>query len=279
MQVCALTNVYNERLNLPLWLRHYGRQVGASNLIVLDHGSDDGSTSDLGQTSIVRLPRTTFNDVQRAELVSSFAAGLLKFYDAVIYSDCDEFLVPDPASYRDLTEFAERMPGPAATAIGLNVKHNLASEDALTPGAPILAQRGLVQFVSPMCKTLVVKQAPSWGGGFHSSNLEPRFGDLYLFHLRDADLSQSLQRLAVTRKVEFSNPAHGQHHRATAENYVKERFLPIAGAPVTESWNFDEQIAEFRRRLKHSHTNRWYIPEHFHGPAHARVPERFRGIF
>lgn len=278
MRICALTNVYNERVNLPTWLRHYGRQVGPENLVVLDHGSDDGSTDDIGPASVVRLPRTPFDDPKRAGLVSDFATGLLRFYDAVIYSDCDEMLVADPADYRDLQDFAARMTAPAATAIGLNLRQNLLEEDALDGCRGILAQRSLVQFVSPMCKTLLVTQPPSWGGGFHSSNFEPTFGGLLLFHLRDVDLAASLQRLAVTRHVEFANPEHGQHHRVTADAYVK-RFLPVASAPVAEEWDFAAETQAFHERVIHSHTNRWYIPKHWHGLTHVRIPERFRAVF
>ncbi len=278
MRVCAMTNVFNERANLPIWLRHYGTQLGPENLVVLDHSSTDGSTRDVGAAGIVRLPRTPFDDPQRATLVSAFATGLLQFYDAVIYSDCDEMLVADPAEYGGLRDFAACMAGPAATAIGVNVKQNLAAEDALDFSRGVLAQRSLVQFVSPMCKTLLVKRPPSWGGGFHSSNFEPAFGGLYLFHLRDVDLATSLQRLAVTRHVEFANPQHGGHHRVTADAYVR-RFLPVVTAPVAEGWDFSADTQAFRDRAVHSHTDRWYIPEHWHGTMHVRIPERFRDVF
>lgn len=278
LRVCALTNVFNEAVNLPIWLRYYGAQFGQTNLIVLDHGSNDGSTRDLGNVSIVRLPRTPFNDVQRAALVSAFATGLLQFYDAVVYSDCDEILVADPAEYVGLLDFVARMTGPAATAIGLNLKQDLTFEDALISDQEILSQRSLVQFVSPMCKTLLVKKPPSWGGGFHSSNFEPAFGGLYLFHLRDVDLARSLQRLTITRQVEFADPQHGMHHRATADAYVK-RFLPVSTASVTDSWDFSADTQAFHERIVHSHTDRWYIPQHWHGATHVRIPHRFLRLF
>ena len=278
LRVCALTNVFNESVNLPIWLRYYGASVGHSNLIVLDHGSNDGSTRDLGAASVVHLPRTPFDDVQRAALVSAFATGLLQLYDAVIYSDCDEILVADPAEYDGLLDFVGRMTGPAATAIGLNLKQNLMSEDALISSQGILAQRSLVQFVSPMCKTLLVKKPPSWGGGFHSSNFEPAFGGLYLFHLRDVDLARSLQRLTITRRVEFADPQHGMHHRATADAYVK-RFLPVSTAPVTDNWDFSADTRAYHEKIVHSHTNRWYIPQHWHGATHVRIPNRFLDLF
>ena len=40
----AVTFVYNESFNLPLWRRHYGAQLGTENLFIVDDGSDDGST-------------------------------------------------------------------------------------------------------------------------------------------------------------------------------------------------------------------------------------------
>ncbi len=52
-----VTMAYNEATMLPLWLRHYERQVGAENCYVLDHGSSDGSTVGIN-ANLIRLPRT-----------------------------------------------------------------------------------------------------------------------------------------------------------------------------------------------------------------------------
>ena len=46
-RVAALTMVRDEAVFLPIWCRHYLRQVGYGNLYVLDHASRDGSTESL----------------------------------------------------------------------------------------------------------------------------------------------------------------------------------------------------------------------------------------
>lgn len=56
---------------------------------------------------------------------------------------------------------------------------------------PVLEQRTLVQFVSPMCKPLLIRSPVSWGGGFHCCEHPPEFDDLYLFHLRHADMARA----------------------------------------------------------------------------------------
>ena len=96
MRIAAFTMVHNEADFLPLWIRHYGREIGVENLYCVDHGSDDGSTEGIG-ISITRFPRRRdFDSVIRSFLIANFHASLLRSHDAVIFSDADEFLVADP---------------------------------------------------------------------------------------------------------------------------------------------------------------------------------------
>jgi hypothetical protein len=55
-----------------------------------------------------------------------------------------------------------------------------------------------------MCKTSASRQSIRWTGGFHGSNREPSFGALYLLHTRWMDVTQTLNRLRITREVEWS---------------------------------------------------------------------------
>ncbi len=43
--LAVVTMCYNEPDFLPIWLDYYRRQVPVEHLYVVDHGSDDGSTS------------------------------------------------------------------------------------------------------------------------------------------------------------------------------------------------------------------------------------------
>src|SRR5216684_5142083 len=43
-RIAIMTMVYNERTNLPIWIRHYHRVAPSAALFVIDHASDDRST-------------------------------------------------------------------------------------------------------------------------------------------------------------------------------------------------------------------------------------------
>src|SRR5262245_58739577 len=123
MNTAVITMVYNEAKFLPLWLDYYGSQFGRDNLLVIDNCSEDGSTSDLGDTSRLVIPRNSFDDHRRARMVSKLHASLLEFYDAVIYTDVDEFLFPPPDhSTAGLRAYLDNLDRPYATSIGLNVQ-------------------------------------------------------------------------------------------------------------------------------------------------------------
>lgn len=246
MRICAITNVFNERFNLPIWLKYYGGQVGIENCIVVDDTSNDGSTDTLGRAGIIRLPNTQFDDVRRANILSDLANAMLRTYDCVIYSDCDEIVVADPRKFSSLTMFCELLRAPCSTGIGLNVVHHIASEAPITEHTGILEQRSCVQFVSPMCKPLLAKERIAWGGGFHSSNYPIDFRGLYVFHLRWVDIGECLRRLALTRELNFKNPTDGAHQRFSNEVYIK-RFLEFSQMQIDEESTF--LFEEFTNRL------------------------------
>ena len=87
---------------LPIWARYYASAFGPENLTVIDHGSDDGSIDCLPRgIGVIHLPRTVFDEYPRTALINSVKDGLLGFYDAVMYTDCDEIIVPDPEIYKN----------------------------------------------------------------------------------------------------------------------------------------------------------------------------------
>lgn len=108
---------------------------------------------------MLRLPKVDFDDPARARLVQRAARLLLDRFDAFIYTDCDEFLVPDPNTAASLAEYAEAFVAAGdrefVTAIGLNVLHNVEEEPALDRSRPILAQRQHAEFAGAFCKPLL----------------------------------------------------------------------------------------------------------------------------
>jgi hypothetical protein len=205
MNIAALTMVYNEADFLPIWLRHYGREVGASNCFVIDHGSDDGSTAADG-VNFFRFPRSPQDDGARAALVSAVAGFLLGRYDAVIHSDVDEIVVADPRLYPSLDAFCLANPAKVITAHGFDVLQ-MRDEPAYDPTLPVLRQRNWLRFAAAMCKPVIIRKPVTWAPGFHCTTDPIMLGDLYLFHLRHFDFGISARRLARTRTQDWADPA------------------------------------------------------------------------
>lgn len=271
MKIAAFTMVYNEPLFLRLWAAHYGREVGAENLFCLDHGSTDGSAEGVVANTI-RLPRGEFAEVPRARCVSHFQASLLSYYDAVIFSDADEFLVADPARHAGLPDLIARSPHPTLRAIGCDVVQVTGTEPTLDPAQPILAQRGFARFSPRYCKPLVSRVPVVWRPGFHhcpqAAELDP---DLYLFHLKYVDEAlfreTQAKRLSVTWSAEAIASQHGGHWRAAAKGLAAQAFpraappdAPELGEAAFRALVGDREAARDPARLR----------------APFRIPDRFR---
>ncbi len=217
-RIAAVTMVYNEPEFLPLWLRHYGRLVGPAHCHVIDHGSDDGSTTLLGGANRLRLPRSPQDDARRARFVSRFCAGLLEWYDWVLYSDVDELLIPDPRLYPDLAALCARVQADVVSAVGFNL-HHLPGEPALDLSRPLGGQRRWVRFTGAMCKPLLIRRAVNWAPGFHGADAAVAFAPLYLIHLRWFDRDLGLKRLAKTRVMPWADDEAAPWQRAPDEAF------------------------------------------------------------
>ena len=228
MRVAALSMMFNEPVWARVWARHYARQVGAENCLILDHGTDDGSLDGLG-VRVERLRRSALDEDARAALVSDCVAVLLRRYDAVVHTDADELLIADPARYEDLRAYAAAAPA-VTTAMGLDLQHLPDEEAALDPASPLGGQRRWVRFSAAMCKPALVKQPVRWRPGFHTCDQAAVFGDVFLVHLRYADLGAGLARLARTRGQAFARADTNPHQRV-ADAEFEEMMRSIARLP------------------------------------------------
>lgn len=143
-KVAAVTMVYNEAEYLPIWLKHYSRQVGIENCFIIDHGSNDGSTRDLAGCNVVKIPRSPYDPIKQTSFNSQFCSSLLNWFDWVVYSDVDELVIVDPSVASNLVEYCSCSIPSVVTAIGLNVVHRLEIEDVLDFTKLILGQRRYV---------------------------------------------------------------------------------------------------------------------------------------
>lgn len=200
----VMTVARDEAVMLPRWVEHYGRQVGLENLIVFDDNTSDGSTDDLPCT-VHRLPRldtdrTPFEKA-RMRLLNGAANGFLGWYDAVVFTDVDEFLVPDPSKYAGLGDFLAARPDQAVLApLALNVVH-APGEAPLDPSRPVLEQRRFAKFVPLMCKPSIKRSQARWTNASHGIvvpfEVDP---ELFMLHLKFAD-RDNLRRSSDNRRA------------------------------------------------------------------------------
>ena len=197
---------FNEPDMLPLWVRHYAPH----DRFVIDHGTDDGSTDRL-PVERIRLPRSAHDNRRRADFVQDFTRALLRYYDAVLFTDVDELVRPDPAEHATLSDYAAAHPQPVTTAICMNLVHRMHVEGRFEPAQPLGPQRGYAFPAAAMCKPVLIREPIAWTRGFHTWNGPVRFGRLFLLHFAYFDRTIALRRQAQRRGVAGVSP----HHLAT----------------------------------------------------------------
>ncbi len=244
IRICAITMNYNDDFHLENWINYYGKELSEKNLIIIDHSSDNNSLRKIKQKecSVINLPRDHFDDSQRADFISGIASSILKYYDVVIYTDCDEILIPDPRKYTGLSDFFSKNKQECYTCIGLNVFNEIYEESRYNSDIPLFEQRKYVRFFSPMCKTLAVTKPVHWYGGFHGSDIETDFGDysLFMFHMREVDFSQKLRRISVQRKLKWIDALAGYRNQRIPNKQLFEQWGAIS--LWEKSINFSEII-------------------------------------
>jgi hypothetical protein len=282
-KIAIVTMAYNERVNLPIWLRHYTGHCPGATLFIIDHGTDDGSTRGLSGVSVIRLPRTPFDDRTRVELVADIQRGLLRYYDVVIYTDCDEMLIADPRTHTSLTSFLAEVRSEVIAPIGLNVHHIAGSEPPIDLTSPILGQRRFVRFAVSNCKPTIARLPLLWVEGFHwCGKMADYRMDLFQFHLKRMDMTLSLERLRLTRSLEWSERAlrsdWGADQRVSDEERIQMEFsLPASEvrANLVVPFDFEREVRRHRDSLQPR--GGFIAGDFFRGPM-TRVPEAFFGL-
>lgn len=237
--VAAVTMTYNEPDFVPIWTRHYARQVGAANCYVLDHGSDDGSTEGLGAVNVVHLPRSAFDEPSRRRKINAFCAELLTRYDFVLHADIDEIALADPRHHATLVDYCASPRAVATNAIGLNVQHLPGVEAPLDPSRAITLQRRFAWLGSTMCKPMLIRAPVTWSQGGHCCEHPVRFDGLYMFHLRWVDLGLGLRRLAKTRAMPWSDAPTGATYQRMDDAAFTALFNRLAAQPRRGAVQFD----------------------------------------
>jgi hypothetical protein len=230
-RIALITMVCNEARYLPIWLAYYRRIFASADIYILDNDTTDGSTRDLPAQVIPVSCGYFFHEFWRTHVIDRKQQELIKQYDAVIYVDIDEFLVPDP-QYRDLREFVTtHREHHAIRARGYEIVQDLACEPPLdwtTP--PLLAQRRLWAAARLSSKPALTYVPVRWTLGFHNL-LDPsppiEVEDLYLLHIHKIDFRYCIERhRAIRARLSEWHPLvlveHNTHYQAPTDEAVNE---------------------------------------------------------
>jgi len=202
-KIAAITMARNDEWFLNRWIAYYGRELGEENLYVYLDGTDQKAPGGAGRANVLAIPKLAHsrlrNDRARADYVSDRAAELFgRGYEIVIAADSDEFIAADPETGFGLAAYLSRMKiDGAASALGLDVAHNLAREKPFDDAKPFLAQRRFALIHSRMTKASIINRPLRWGSGWHrvrgkNFRIDP---NLYLFHMGNADYGAVMAKL------------------------------------------------------------------------------------
>ena len=208
----------NEKRMLPVWLRYYSQYFDANDIYVLDHQSDDGSTTNIKANVIVVVNDKTFDHRWLNQTVGNHQRVLLQKYSTVLFAETDEMIIPNLKKYPGgLREYIDRFDKPVIRCIGWEIMQNLYEESELNWEQPIFEQRKFGFLSVGFNKPLLAKTPVTWGPGFHhTSDGEHAItidNDLGLFHLRQVDLLHTVRRSEWKRKSNSCNDSCGHHQR------------------------------------------------------------------
>ena len=273
--LAVVTMAFNEKTMLPLWLRHYDRQVGAENCYVLDHGSDDGSSIGIN-TNLIRLPRTPLDEWERVNTIRDFCASLFIGFKCVLFADADELIVVDPDVAPSLSHYiAARDVPPILDLFGSDVRH-VEGEAPIDLQRLVSLQRAYVRPISTLCKATLISKRTDWHIGFHCvvHDHRPKFDDLFLFHLAHCDNDILFER---QKKRNAAAPVGipDSHHAIEPTKFLDYMKSNITGLTRTRvQLRRGEDLFETTKRIFADAIERkswaqapnlWHLPDRFVG--------------
>lgn len=165
---CVLTQVRNEELLFPLWLKYYSTQC--NDLYVSRHGGDRKFIAkeqvNYDFTLFEVDKDMDFDHMAMVRNVEPLVRSLLKKYEYVMYVDVDEFVVADPDKYEGLREYMDKVVGDRVICTGREVLQG-DGEKAIDLSKPLLEQRKWWWPHSAEFKPAITSVPCTYVAGFH----------------------------------------------------------------------------------------------------------------
>ena len=275
-RIAAITMVRNDDFFLRKWVDYYSARLGRENLYVYFDGLDQEIPDYCAGTCSEKLPKigtdVVSNDKGRVAVMSARAAELMAAgYDLVIGTDCDEFLVPDPALGLTLAEYLSAQDiKDSLSTLGLDFGQKMGEESALTGDKPFLEQRHYAQLGTRYTKASVLARPLEWGSGFHrvrGHNFHIA-RNLYLMHFGYADMDRIQARFADKSRLEQGWERHLRKRSRTIRLVTEKKARDFG------RWTRFARTCQTWCRPPYA----WNKPGMFELKIIVRIPDRFRNI-
>ena len=195
---------------LPLWVNHYKTYAPHADMYVLDHDTQGDAClylahlkEKMGVNVVPVHNKESFDYGWLTRVVEDFMGFLLRSYDAVLFSEVDELVLPSLDTnhgYPGLVELlaAKLKAIPVVRATGRCVVHHHPGEPGMQWNKPLLAQRQHWYRSNYYSKVCAASMRVYYGKGFHTAYnipdaLEPD-PDVVCLHLHQADYQTTLRR-------------------------------------------------------------------------------------
>jgi hypothetical protein len=202
-KVAVITTVQREFFFTPYWQSYYGDLFGLENLYVLCDTVNDYYLSLFDKkVNLINMQQEYHGDnAWMIENIQKWQHLLLDIYETVIFADSDEFLIPAPLHWKDLSEFLDKNTDDYFRAQGFNIIHNFNEEPVINPTRPILSQRkywykhGGVNGGGESKQLIIRKQGVRYSAGLHWCEPSvPEHPELFLIHLKEFDYNINMAR-------------------------------------------------------------------------------------
>lgn len=292
MKLAFVTMVWRDYWLLERWVAHNSQTVDRSALYIINHGDDPEVRRIAAGCNIIGVPRDEMPlDLTRRrwDLLGGVTNGLLAFYDRVVCTDVDEFLI-----------HAEGVP------IGAYLATAVHDEDALSPiglniiptpedggAGPILARHPNAMISAKYTKPCVAQRRVVYTVGGHGLQrgrflIDPQ---LLLVHLHYVTPDYA-ERMAARRDIVAQSKAENAARTDKVEvpkrywinwsdpDYIRDKELGLfeRAEDIDVSRGFDYAAMRLRAATVHEGKKTVVDPEIMNkAPIRAVLPQRLQG--
>lgn len=274
-----VTDTMSPEFYFPLWYRYYAAQFGSGSIHVMTLAGMKTAFNGFPLGSVTEMD-TSYDDSIRLAAISQRVTELLLTNDYVIHVDTDEFLIPDPRKHESLAAYVETLERDYVTARGFEVFQHR-SEPALAMERPILVhQRRHAFALAAMNKTCITAIPLTWNRGFHHCSRPPQFDDVFLFHMKRADVAQIISWNAYL-STHIQNDEYARSYYQTPPETVSGFLGDLSRRPVEEGHSVmyrEEFHRAFLNKTNFNESSGLYEYPYEIETRNVAIPEYYAGL-